>query len=91
MPSHRCLDNGQLHYIEVTSDVDNVVGDTSKSENEDKDTVALVRGATTLLSRASKYQPFRVEGLVNGQQVTCFMDSSAAHNFVSETLVASGG
>ena len=65
VPNLRSLGKGQLHYIEVTPDVDNVVGDTSKSENEDKDTVALVHGATALLSGASKHQPFRVRGVAN--------------------------
>lgn len=61
MSSHRCCGIGQLHYTEVTFDVDDAIDDTSESDNEEQDTIALAHGATILLSGTPKYQPFRVK------------------------------
>lgn len=89
-PGHSCQGKGKLHFIEVTSDVDDTIDYTSKSDNEEQDTTALLHGAASLLP-GTKYLPFKVRGVVNGQQVTCLVDSSATHNFVSDCLVARGG
>lgn len=79
---HKCLGKWKEHYEEV-------VDPSLESEHQwwQIATGDMVHGTTATLPGVPKYHPFRVRGVLKGQQVTCLVDRKTTHNFIDEGLV----
>jgi hypothetical protein len=78
-PSHKCMDHGQVHYIEVTSNneeegefdhIQNMEVDTTKIADEEAtghDSAAKERATLASISGVPKYNTFRMRGVLQGK------------------------
>lgn len=89
-----------MHCNEVISDNEQEKEEIgSRSEQEEAEEakpkyhhVGGVSGGTfNTLTSTTKYNLFRVTGVLQGQRVTVLIDSGASHNFIGKDLVAKRG
>jgi hypothetical protein len=98
-PSHRCIDRGQAHYIEVTSDneeeedfgqIQNMEADTTETTEEETtthDNTNDEKATLASISEVPKYNTFRMREVLQGQKVSVLIDGGSSHNFIDLALL----
>ena len=68
VPGHRCLGQGQVHFIEVASESDSNeyedFHDIKEEKEEEKEKEISKDGTLAALSRVPRYHPFRIRGVL---------------------------
>jgi hypothetical protein len=98
-PSHKCMGRGKAHYIEVTSDneededfghLQNIEADTTETAEEEgtgHDIATDEKATLASINGVSKYNTFKMRGVLHGQKVSVLIDEGASHNFINSTLL----
>jgi hypothetical protein len=93
------MGQGQVHYIEVTSDdeeedeygqIQNMEAETLEATKEEVPELGCATGEKAMLASISevpKFNTFRMRGVLQGQRVLVLIDGGASHNFIDAALL----
>jgi hypothetical protein len=101
-PGHKCAGKektGKSHYIEVYFDSDNDEDEEVKqahnqghpTSGEESSQVGAKGPVMALMSGFSRYNTFRVRGVLQGHKVTVLIDGRTSHNFIDANMVERRG